>query len=229
MPTTIGRYRGGPAAARRRLSPGHRLALADGAFPQAGCAGARRRENAGWQGGTKRARAGWRPLYRHLDEGGLTMCRRSPTAMRPTAPPARPSRRGPWANCCAWTPCCRTPCRAPPQESSKFTLPPVARTCHVAVVCRPFIETAEGQRLAQADSTPVAALGPYLSERQWGTVREDYSAFGTAWDYFPHDRAQPRLSLGRGRHRRLRRRPPALVPVLMALWNGRDPHHQGHT
>ena len=29
--------------------------------------------------------------------------------------------------------------------------------------------------------------GPYLSERQWGTVREDYSPDGTAWDYFPHD------------------------------------------
>src|SRR5271169_4403873 len=34
--------------------------------------------------------------------------------------------------------------------------------------------------------------GPYLSERQWGTVREDYSAGGTAWDYFPHDHARSR-------------------------------------
>jgi hypothetical protein len=32
--------------------------------------------------------------------------------------------------------------------------------------------------------------GPYLSERQWGTVREDYSAYGTAWEYFPHDHAR---------------------------------------
>ena len=32
--------------------------------------------------------------------------------------------------------------------------------------------------------------GPYLSERQWGTVREDYSATGEAWDYFPHDQAR---------------------------------------
>src|SRR5439155_16957191 len=31
--------------------------------------------------------------------------------------------------------------------------------------------------------------GPYLSERQWGTVREDYSEYGTAWEYFPHDHA----------------------------------------
>jgi hypothetical protein len=34
--------------------------------------------------------------------------------------------------------------------------------------------------------------GPYLAERQWGTVREDYSAYGTAWDYFPHDHARSR-------------------------------------
>ena len=57
--------------------------------------------------------------------------------------------------------------------------------------------------------------GPYLSERQWGTVREDYSADGTAWDYLPaRSCAQPRLSLGRGRHRGLQRRPPA--PLLFA-------------
>jgi len=34
--------------------------------------------------------------------------------------------------------------------------------------------------------------GPYLSERQWGTVREDYSPHGTAWDYLPHDHARSR-------------------------------------
>src|SRR5690349_817150 len=34
--------------------------------------------------------------------------------------------------------------------------------------------------------------GPYLSERQWGTVREDYSPWGTAWDYFTHDQARSR-------------------------------------
>ena len=34
--------------------------------------------------------------------------------------------------------------------------------------------------------------GPYLSERQWGTVREDYSDNGAAWDYFPHDQARSR-------------------------------------
>ena len=34
--------------------------------------------------------------------------------------------------------------------------------------------------------------GPYVSERQWGTVREDYSADGDAWSYFPHDHARSR-------------------------------------
>lgn len=34
--------------------------------------------------------------------------------------------------------------------------------------------------------------GPYLSDRQWGTVREDYSPDGTAWDYFSHDQARSR-------------------------------------
>src|ERR687884_420348 len=35
--------------------------------------------------------------------------------------------------------------------------------------------------------------GPYLSERQWGTVREDYSEYGNAWDYFSHDHARSRV------------------------------------
>ncbi|GAB4188997.1 MAG: glucosidase [Coleofasciculaceae cyanobacterium] len=54
--------------------------------------------------------------------------------------------------------------------------------------------TAEKQRL-EASRTHQAQWhkwGPYLSERQWGTVREDYSPYGTAWDYFPHDHARSR-------------------------------------
>ena len=65
--------------------------------------------------------------------------------------------------------------------------------------------------------------GPYLSERQWGTVREDYSADGTAWDYFPHDHARSRAYrwgedgiLGIcDNHQRL--------CFALAFWNGRDP------
>ena len=65
--------------------------------------------------------------------------------------------------------------------------------------------------------------GPYLAERQWGTVREDYSAGGTAWDSFPHDHARSRayrwgedgiagISDNHGR-----------LCFALALWNGRDP------
>jgi hypothetical protein len=65
--------------------------------------------------------------------------------------------------------------------------------------------------------------GPYLSERQWGTVREDYSADGSAWTYFPHDHARSRAYrwgedgiLGIcDRHQ--------YVCFALALWNGRDP------
>ena len=54
-------------------------------------------------------------------------------------------------------------------------------------------ETAEARRLAEArQGVPWRRWGPYLSERQWGTVREDYSADGNAWAYFPHDHARSR-------------------------------------
>jgi hypothetical protein len=65
--------------------------------------------------------------------------------------------------------------------------------------------------------------GPYLSERQWGTVREDYSEDGEAWVYFPHDSARSRAyrwgedGLGGicDEHQRL--------CFALALWNGKDP------
>ena len=54
--------------------------------------------------------------------------------------------------------------------------------------------TAEHDRLSEANDgkTPWREWGPYLSERQWGTVREDYSDSGNAWDYFTHDQARSR-------------------------------------
>src|ERR1700724_2712409 len=54
--------------------------------------------------------------------------------------------------------------------------------------------TAEEIRLAEdrARTKNWKRWGPYLSERQWSTVREDYSAGGSAWDYFPHDQARSR-------------------------------------
>ena len=56
-------------------------------------------------------------------------------------------------------------------------------------------KTAEEQRMAAAREKGILWMrwGPYLSERQWGTVREDYSATGEAWDFFPHDHARSRV------------------------------------
>ena len=55
-------------------------------------------------------------------------------------------------------------------------------------------DTAEQLRLDEARTGKAAwkKWGPYLSERQWGTVREDYSEDGNAWDYFTHDQARSR-------------------------------------
>ncbi len=57
-----------------------------------------------------------------------------------------------------------------------------------------YLETSEQRRLnsAREMATPLKKWGPYLSERQWGTVREDYSPDGNAWDYFSHDQARER-------------------------------------
>jgi len=65
--------------------------------------------------------------------------------------------------------------------------------------------------------------GPYLSERQWGTVREDYSSDGTCWDYFPHDHARSRAyRWGEDGLLGITDRECRLCFAL-ALWNGRDP------
>ena len=54
--------------------------------------------------------------------------------------------------------------------------------------------TDEEKRLeaARTGKAPWRRFGPYVSERQWGTVREDYSADGSAWEYFPHEHARSR-------------------------------------
>ena len=65
--------------------------------------------------------------------------------------------------------------------------------------------------------------GPYLSERQWGTVREDYSAHGNAWDYFPHDHARSRaFRWGEDGIAGLSDDQQRLC-LSLALWNGKDP------
>ena len=82
----------------------------------------------------------------------------------------------------------------------------------------------EGGRLDEARAgVPWKRWGPYLSERQWGTVREDYSEDGDAWDYFSHDQARSRAyrwgedgiaGISDDRQR---------LCFALALWNGRDP------
>jgi hypothetical protein len=85
--------------------------------------------------------------------------------------------------------------------------------------------TAEGRRLAESRRRVKHwnRWGPYLAERAWGTVREDYSRDATPWEYFPHDHARSRAYrwnedglLGMcDRHQH--------ICVALALWNGRDP------
>jgi hypothetical protein len=85
--------------------------------------------------------------------------------------------------------------------------------------------TAEHDRLDEGrhSSVPWKQWGPYLSERQWGTVREDYSEGGEAWNYFTHDQARSRAyrwgedglaGVSDDRQR---------LCFALALWNGRDP------
>ena len=63
-----------------------------------------------------------------------------------------------------------------------------------AKASHPLFETAEGRRLREiADGVHWRRWGPYLAERQWGTVREDYSSNGDAWCYFPHEHARSRV------------------------------------
>jgi len=89
----------------------------------------------------------------------------------------------------------------------------------------PLTECTEQERLndARDQGAPWKKWGPYLSERQWGTVREDYSQDGNAWDYFSHDHA---------RSRAYRWGEDGIAGVsddkqqlcfAMGFWNGRDP------
>ena len=88
-----------------------------------------------------------------------------------------------------------------------------------------MVETPERRRLADADAggSPWREWGPYLSERAWGSVREDYSADGDAWSYFPFDHARSRV---------YRWSEDGLAGLsnlnqdwcfALAFWNGRDP------
>jgi hypothetical protein len=85
--------------------------------------------------------------------------------------------------------------------------------------------TAEHRRLEdnRTGTADWLAWGPYLSERQWGTVREDYSAGGDAWDYFPHDQARSRAyRWGEDGLAGISDQGQRLC-FSLALWNGVDP------
>jgi hypothetical protein len=85
--------------------------------------------------------------------------------------------------------------------------------------------TAEERRLRESEARTAnwQRWGPYLSERQWGTVREDYSPGGSSWDYFPHDHARSRAyRWGEDGLLGITDRECRLCFAL-SLWNGRDP------
>ena len=88
-----------------------------------------------------------------------------------------------------------------------------------------FVDVTEQKRLNEAreEGIPWKKWGPYLSERQWGTVREDYSDNGNAWDYFSHDQSRSRAyrwgedglaGISDDKQR---------LCFALALWNERDP------
>src|ERR1051325_694140 len=84
--------------------------------------------------------------------------------------------------------------------------------------------TAEERRLREARTgVPWRAWGPYLSERQWGTVREDYSPGGDAWSYFTHDQARSRAYRWGEDGIAGVSDDKQLLCFAPALWNGRDP------
>ena len=86
-------------------------------------------------------------------------------------------------------------------------------------------DTAEGRRLLETQGKPLLwrRWGPYVSERSWGTVREDYSPHGAAWDFLPHDMARSKAyrwgedGLGAICDRY------QLLVFSLAVWNGKDP------
>ena len=92
--------------------------------------------------------------------------------------------------------------------------------------CAPFMRSKEHERLEEPSDSPVAPWrkwGPYVSERAWGTVREDYSADGAAWDYFPHDLARSKAyRWGEDGLAGICDRYQLLV-LALALWNEADP------
>ena len=96
-------------------------------------------------------------------------------------------------------------------------------TYWVKVLTNVFVNENDRLKQAQEQHVPWRKWGPYLSERQWGTVREDYSNDGSAWDYFSHDQSRSRAyhwgedgiaGISDDKQR---------ICFSLALWNGQDP------
>src|ERR1051326_5058242 len=101
----------------------------------------------------------------------------------------------------------------------------MAETGACAMPLKGVVDVSEQKRLNEARESgiPWKKWGPYLSERQWGTVREDYSQDGNAWDYFSHDQSRSRAyrwgedglaGISDDKQR---------LCFAVALWNERDP------
>jgi hypothetical protein len=90
---------------------------------------------------------------------------------------------------------------------------------------RNIVDVAEQKRLndARDGGVPWKKWGPYLSERQWGTVREDYSSDGNAWNYFSHDQARSRAYHWGEDGLAGISDDKQLLCFALALWNERDP------
>src|SRR3989441_4442067 len=112
---------------------------------------------------------------------------------------------------------------AEPRAAKPDTAEPGAAEPHAADL-RAAEPDPERRRLEDAREGRVAwyRWGPYLADRQWGTVREDYSADGDAWEYLPHDHARSRayrwgedgiLGISDDQQR---------LCFALSLWNGRD-------
>ena len=88
-----------------------------------------------------------------------------------------------------------------------------------------YVEVTEQKRLNETreQGVPWKKWGPYLSERQWGTVREDYSKDGNAWDYFTHDQSRSRAYRWGEDGLAGYCDDKQLLCFAVALWNGRDP------
>ncbi len=85
------------------------------------------------------------------------------------------------------------------------------------------LETFRAQQGSGPGKKPWRKWGPYLSERQWGTVREDYSQDGNAWDYFTHDQARSRAYHWGEDGMAGISDDQQLLCFSVALWNGKDP------